>query len=294
MITSCPQCAKPFSAPALTGASVDSAPPPAPPTTAAVESHRGTAPPRVPDTVRDPAPQPQSRGFTGSSTWTLRKDIVRWLAPVALFLAFVLSFFTWLAVAPNGRAIYTQNGWQAMTGGVQKVDFAGEEVLRKEQALRDAGGMNAWLLLYLILLILAMLLAIADLVISLMDLIVPDAFRTIWPHRGLILVAVTALLLLSLLAPMMSGFGLESTAVTLAEKDVPPMTAKLDGTAVSPNDVQMRDVRRDVAVASLGVQRSRWLGLVFLMTSIALIGAALSLWLDRRGSEPEPRMDFYC
>ena len=43
---------------------------------------------------------------------TLRREVAHWFTPCALILVFLLSFFTWICVAPNGTRIYTQNGWQ--------------------------------------------------------------------------------------------------------------------------------------------------------------------------------------
>ena len=115
-MTACPQCGKSFMPPALTGAAIDAAPPPPPPIAA----------PRVADSTRPPdgsAPATIAGAATATPvrptsdrccTCTLRKDVVRWVAPIALFVCFVLSFFTWVAAAPNGTRILTQGGWQAM------------------------------------------------------------------------------------------------------------------------------------------------------------------------------------
>ena len=116
--------------------------------------------------------------------------------PIALFLAFLFTFATWLAAAPNGTKVYTQSGWQAMTGSFTVADFVGDTVLGKEQALRSAGTMSGWLLLYLILLMVTTILTVGELIIALLDLAVPDVFKSVWPHRNLLVAGCCALLLI--------------------------------------------------------------------------------------------------
>jgi hypothetical protein len=262
------------------------------------DSARATAAPRY-DVGREPSltetPKIAAARLPGelSCSCTIRKDVVRWLAPVALFLAFVLSFFTWLAAAPNGTVIYAQNGWQAMRGGFS-VDLLGDEVLAKERVLNESGGVSGWLLLYLVVLVITTIFVIGDLVLTLLDLTVPDVFKPLWPHRGVLAVGLTALLLIALAPPAFSAFGLESAAVAAAEKEVPPLSTKPDGSPPTTKELQLRDVRRDVAVASFAVRRTGWFHLVVLFQLTALVGAAMTLWLDRRGDRPEPRLECYC
>jgi hypothetical protein len=227
-------------------------------------------------------------------TCTLHRDAVRWVAPVAMLLLFISSFFTWLAAAPNGTKIYTQSGWQAMYGSLTTADVVGDDVMQKEEALKKAGSVNGWLVLYFILLIWGTILTVGSLVVDLMGLPLPDIFKSIWPHRNVLIAGVAALMLICLVAPMLSGFGLESAAVGAAEQAVPPLTTKLDGTAPTTKELQMRDIRRDVAVANSAVRRTYWLCLVFFLQLAAAIGAGIIVWLDHRGNRPEPRTEWYC
>ena len=79
-------------------------------------------------------PSPSYGSLERCCTCTLQKEVVVWIAPIALFLAFVLTFFTWVAAAPNGNRIYTQSGWQAAYGGFT-VDPYGEEIFNRRDAL---------------------------------------------------------------------------------------------------------------------------------------------------------------
>ena len=67
-------------------------------------------------------------------------------SPIALLLAFLLTFATWLAAAPNGTKVYTQSGWQAITGAFTVADFVGDGVLGKERALNAERAWSIWLL----------------------------------------------------------------------------------------------------------------------------------------------------
>lgn len=286
--TPCPLCSTAFVPPALTGYAIDAAPPPV--STPAPAPPRPYEPP--PATIpATPSPAP-SRSTSRCCTMTLRKDVVRWIAPVALFLVFVFSFFTWLAAAPNGNPVYTQNGWKAASGSFT-VDVVGDEVLAKEAALKKASGWNGWLVLYWIVFIPTLILAVGSPAVALLDLTVPDAMQAIWPHRGVILFGLTALLVVALAAPMFSGFGLETAGVAAVEQAVPAAQGA-DGAAPNTKQTQLRDLNRDVEIAKLGVRRTWWLCLTMLLQLTALLGAGLSFWLERRGNQAEPHAEFYC
>jgi hypothetical protein len=289
-MTPCPQCGKAFTPPAMTGAAIDAAPPPAP----------VMPPPRPTESYRPPesivvSQSPASKTDRDSScTCTLHKRGVRWIAPVALFLVFLLTFATWMAASPNGTKVYTQSGWQAMTGSFTVADFVGDGVLGKEHALRAEGAVSGWLLVFMIFLILTTLLAIGGLVIELMALVVPDVLAPVWPHRNVLIAGLCALLLISLGAPMISGFGLESAAALAAEKEVPPVGPKQDKPAPGTKELQERDLRRDVAVNGFAIHRTYWLCTSLLLQLIALVGASMMVWLNHRGDRPEPRVEWYC
>lgn len=287
--TPCPLCNTAFVPPALTGYALDAAPPPK--STAAPAPPRPYEPP--PSTTSLPSSPTPSRSTGRCCTMTLRKDVVRWIAPVALLVVFVCSFFNWLAAAPNGTPVYAQNGWKAASGSFT-VDVVGDEVLGKEDALKKASGWNGWLVLFWIVFIPTLLLAVGGLVVDLLDLTVPDAMKGIWPHRGVLLFGLTALLVIALAAPLISGFGLESAALAAADQSVQPAQAGADAAAPTTKQTQLRDLKRDVEIARLGVRRTHWLCLTMWLQLIALVGAGLSFWLERRGDQAEPYAEFYC
>ena len=171
--TPCPPCGQSITPPALTGAAIDAAPVPPLRGQRRSETGRVSVDPAVPSlTLRLGRPSP-------APPWvhlTLRRDAAHWLAPVALMLAFVLTFFTWVAVAPNGTRIYTQNAWQAAGGGFT-TDLARRAVMEAETDLNANSHGSAWLMFYLLLLIPTAVLAVADRVLARNPAMVPGLIR---------------------------------------------------------------------------------------------------------------------
>lgn len=289
--TPCPLCGTSFTPPALTPAAMDAAPlpmpkaPPAPPP---------PAPPTYPPPASVSAPPAEpARAGDPCCTMTLHRDWVRWLAPLALIAAFVLSFFPWVGSYPNGSPVYTQSAWQAMRGGFKTADAAGADVMKKNEALTKNGGINGLLLLYCFLLIPAAMLSVGVIATSLIDFTMPDVFKRIWNHRDLAMAVLGVVLPLLLITPLFLGFGLETAAATAAEAAVPAVAAPSEGATPNPLDSQKRDLRRDVEFASYALERTWWLRLALLAQGVALFGTAAMLWLNRRGDKPEPRIEFY-
>jgi hypothetical protein len=289
-LTPCPLCSRTFTPPALTGAAVDAAPPP---TFPPVETRSSKPDLRIAQESAPQSPSPSYGSLERCCTCTLQKEVVVWIAPVALFLAFVLTFFTWVAAAPNGTRVYTQSGWQAAFGGFT-VDPYGEEIFNRRDALNSTTRASSWLVLYSLLLILTMLLAVGNMAVSVLKLTVPDALHKIWPHRDTIVAGLCAILLISLLFPMFTGFGLQTAVVQAAESQIPPPQSKAEGATPTPKDQIHRDLNRDIEVAKFGVVRTSWFCWSIWIILAALIGALLDLWLDRRGDRPEPRAEWYC
>lgn len=288
--TPCPLCGTTFTPPALTPAAIDAAPPPVPkPTPAAPPPPPPFSPPA---TVAAPDAEPTPAGNKCCSL-TLSRRWVRWLAPVALIVAFVLSFFPWVGAYPNGSPVYTQSAWQAMRGKVGLADSAGEEVMKKHETLAKNGSVNGLLLLYCFLLIPAALLAVGVIATSLVDFTMPDALKRVWSHRNLALGTLGVTLPLLLLVPLLFGFGLETAAAAAAESVVPAVAAPAEGAAPNPADLHKRDLRRDVEIAGYALERTWWLCLSLLAQGVVLFGTAATAWLNRRGDKPEPRVEFY-
>jgi hypothetical protein len=296
--TPCPLCNQSITPPALTGAAIDAAPvppPAAPPTTNVGRQAPGfvnPAPAPTPSPVDQGSYSPRSAGHPWFHI-TLRREVAHWLTPGALVVAFVLTCFTWVAVAPNGNRIYTQNAWHA-SWGTFATDSAGENVMKVETELNTNIRVSLWILFYWLLLIPTAIVAIADRVLSRNPAAVPDAFRMVWPHRQMIVAASCAALLLFLLLPMTFRFGLESAAMAAAETAVPIIQAAPGQPEPTTTAKTERDLRRDMKVASFGLTRTIWFDLAVLTQIIALAGIGTSWWLDRHPNAPDPRLEIYC
>lgn len=289
--TPCPNCNQMLTPPALTGAAVDAAPPPVP-------RPAPTPAPRMPietsSAARSAAPTRSSSG----APWlriALPRELVYWTAPIALLIAFILTFFTWVAIAPNGTRVYTQNAWQAI-GGSFTADATGEGVMNFETDLKAQEYWNLWLLFYIILLIPTTLLAFADRVLSHKPNSVPDILSGVWPHRHLALIALCVILLLLLVVPLTSGFGLQKMGVAAVDKQMEKLKEAKNKSKddLSTKDKAEMSLMRDSRIAALGLTHTGWFCLAFLLQLLAIIGAGSAIWLDRHPDAPDIRFEAYC
>jgi hypothetical protein len=285
--TPCPSCGQSITPPALTGAAIDAAPEPVAPAPSHVPPAPVTAPAQTPGAD---ATRLASSILPVGAPWlhlTLRREVAHWLAPGALVVAFILTFFTWVAVAPNGTRVYTQNAWSA-AGGKMSTNIVGDRVMQAETELNSHLHMSIWLLSYLILLIPTLIVAIADRALARNPTAVPDVFRTIWPHRQTIVAGLCALLTLLLLLSLTTGFGLQSAAIAAA---APAATDKPEPTSA---EVAERGLQHDLKIARYGLERTIWLELAVAAQLVALAGIGMSWWLDRHPKAPDPRIEIYC
>jgi len=297
--TPCPLCGQTFTAPALVGSAIDSNPHPvAPAALPAMPSVRGPGT----DSPRPPAPEPTRSvpapaASAACCRLTFRKSIVPWLAPAALALVFVLTFFPWVGSYPNGTPVYTQSAWNAATGNfwVNPLGDSIDTIRHREDALLKQKSGSVLMMLYLLLLIIAVLLAIAERLVPWLGGTIPDVFRPAWPHRQVILAGLCAALFVLLAGVMTFGFGLEREASAAAEEANPPVQTvdSVKGPA-RQSEERIRLLRRDLELGSYALDRTFWLHLVVAAHVIALLGAAAALWIDRNPGRPDPRLELYC
>ena len=179
-LVKCPACSGVFMAPSLA----------APATPAAVPV--AASPPDILPFSGDPLPRPEMpympppprppaaplppleeeptgplSDYTKSSTWHLRPDIVRWIAPVSLTLVFVLSFFNWVHIGlppASGR-----NLWEISFGDI---------------------GTGGYIFYLLVTFFVALPLAWAKLLVELKVIPLPTFLRSYWSWRTLLVVVV--------------------------------------------------------------------------------------------------------
>jgi hypothetical protein len=237
---------------------------------------------------RRPEPEPAASpgDFTDAAVGTLRLSAVRWFAPIGLGLVLLLTFFPWVGAYPGGTGVYTQNAWQAMTGGFS-TDPTGDAALgHREADLDKNAGFGGWMLLFILALVPALVLAVAELVLPHVRAPLPPAVRRVRDNRLSLLVLFTVLALVFLLLPMGFGFSLEKAAAEAVKAAQP---APAEGATTAQR--QEAEVKRGSQLASYALRRTAWLDLAFLALVVATAGAGLELWLTRRGDRPEPYVE---
>lgn len=293
--TPCPVCGNIFTPPALAGSALDlpPAPPPEPPyqppppSPAASKPVAASAAPAA-----APAPAPPSTGMQPSYRCVLRRDVVQWLAPAGLTLAFLLTFFPWVASAPSGYTIFTQSPWGAAFGSFSEHIVGSEFVEKRTALLNKYSGWNLLLFLYLLALFVTTALALGDRFVP-KTVVIPDVVRPVWDKRRLVVNALCLALFLFLLIFGVVGFGLDRAAVKATEETVAPVVVP-DGGTPTAKQLQTRELNLALELNSYGLRRTWWFRLAVLATLTAAIGVGLMYWLDRRGTKPEPWADFYC
>lgn len=283
----CPLCGNIFTAPSLMNALPDEPKPvaaPAPPPPVVPVTPAVISPPRSDSTAQQTAP-------AGGMRFTVKQKVVRWLGPVGLVLLFFLTFFNWVGAYPGGYAVYTQSGWQTMTGGFT-TDAANDEVFARENELGKASSFSTSMLFMLLLLIPAALIAAADLAEEYVTFAVPDIIQKVWPHRLAVLSIISLVIFGLLTARCLTGLGIETAAPTMAENMVPPPKADPSSPETTKQKT-IRDLKRAEEIARLGIRRTWGWRFAYAASALAVIGYGLELILQRRGRRPEPVIEVH-
>lgn len=300
--TPCPACSQMFTAPVLLTA--PETPPIEPPKAEPAKPETyGVAPAPERPTIAPPtaspvpagevksmAPRPAAESAPGAVRFTLSKTAMIWLGPVGLVVFFVLTWFNWVGAYPGGRALYTQTAWQAMRGAFSTAEAMGEQVFQRESDLRAQSGWSLALTAALLLAIPTVLIALLDLCKDYANFSVPDAVQRIWPHRRGALTVATLVIFLLITVQLYAGLGIERAASAAAAARFQPA----DPTATVTSDkVAEREFRTAEEVARYGIAYTGWFWLAYLALLLSLTGFGLEAWLERRGSRPEPSVEFH-
>ncbi|HVK14952.1 MAG TPA: hypothetical protein VM597_39805 [Gemmataceae bacterium] len=291
----CTYCGKPFSAPlpyeASSPALAAEPLPPASPKADTVPAPFAPKSGQMPsladgwDTPAPPRPAPELAGYANVRSVPLDPAVVRWIAPVALFVAFVLTFFSWNGLFPGGHAAYTQSAWGCLTGGFY-ADPVAEEDLKLTEELGKRTPSNLWLLPYLMLVIPTLVLAWAGPVVGMMNLKLPAPVENLWQYRPAALGGLAIVLLLFLSAQWASGFGLQRAIKEKAEVVVADERAA----ANTPEKVQKVEMKEAMHRAQFSARTTVWLRLAFLMHLLAALAVVAETGLTLRGNKPAPRL----
>lgn len=267
----CPMCAGMFTAPELPQMpSLEAAPPPAPSAQPAVLT-TPPAPAQEPaSTVRTPTAPTPTGPYQRVLSFGMNPQVVPWIAPGALVVIFFLFFFTWVGMYAGSTAIYSQSGWQVLVGSTTSDSSIVEKAsdIARGPIPRSLSVGFGWLtFLYLLTFLLAMVLALAS---SLMPLIrekLPPQVQQYKQWFWAITAGLALLTLCILLLQLTTGFKLENEIVSQAGSN-------LGG-----------------GIAESMLQRTAALRWVLFLNVLAVIGAALQFWVERRGDKPLPRID---
>ena len=268
----CPLCAGTFTVPALPQSSAPPPPPPppppqeprlAPPPPPDVYGVHDAAPPPpppvmdmpevqiIPDAGKPSPPRapgapaaafteeqptypvtPPPEGYQRKHSIWFSPKVLQYVAPAAVLLVFVLSFFAWTGVYPGGVADVTQNMWQAAFGGYSVDTDIGDPFATKEEergifakmpedVKPAAPGLNILLLFYLLLFIVTLLITAACLALVFVPASAPPpALHPLLPWRWGLVAVLNLILLLFLVLQMVFGFSLENNVIGAADSAI--------------------------------------------------------------------------
>jgi hypothetical protein len=282
-VMKCPMCSGTFTAPSLPTFSTSAPPsPPAPPPPGPAPLPPTTAPPSAPSgAAPETAPAPPPPPVRGTEhefkfhIW-LSPKVLQWVPVGALFLIFVLSFFTWVWVGYGSLAVAAQNGWQASFGLVS-VDKDLKGPTRDE----DQPGISVLTLLYLLWLLPTLALAAVAAAILMVPIQLPPQIQMLLMWRWAIVAAAVLLGLLLLGLQLLVGFSLENKVRSEVNAEISRHSTDIPS--------RSQEMARQLALSSL--HRAWPLGLVFWLQMIALVIAALLFLIDFRKTAPIPRID---
>jgi hypothetical protein len=311
----CPLCAGAFNAPALpatpgvpaTPVYGISAPPPTPPP----PSPPGPFGAAVPDTLAPPMPQldvppvyPDSvpTEHTGRFTIWISPRICQFVPVALLFLVFVLSWFTWVAFAPGGVYVDSQNAWQAAFGSVStdpdlKKNYSSVRSDDKDSAAADLGTMPTikagdpgfgvvtffWLLAFLGNFFLVIAVVAAGYVHGLLPPKVQPYLR--WRWAALAVVTLVCFLLLVLQDSI--GFNLERNDQAAIDR----VTRKLEETAKTSSDAGALKPAIARGILEQAVVRTFAYRCAFWFYFWSLVFVFITMLADLRSPRPSPRID---
>jgi hypothetical protein len=240
----------------------------------------------------DFAPTTPPAGYAKVRSFTLNPNVVPPIAPVTLGLVFVFLFFSWVATAPGGDTAATQNGWQIAFGSFDPNQIwlraiqQNQPKFQREKLEPSVGWLQILFLLLFVLV--ALPLSILCVLVARKSVALPPALSPLIPWRSALLALVIAVAFFLLLLQIMFGVSLESKARDLADSYVAEERGRPD---LLGDEKRVIDVRAGLYFAEFGIYYTFWFKFVLVLLFLALVGALLDYWLEKRGTQPLPRID---
>ena len=288
----CPECNQQFAAPQLFTPSPSVEPPvektsfpvpPAVPETYTPEPKLDAPPPRLPDL---PSPDREMSGFAKMVSIPIEPQVVRFIPAAALFVIFVLTFFSWNGLFPGGHSAFTQNAWYGAVASMSRDVVADDELKPMGEDLNNRLRTSWWLLPFLVLMFPALALAFGGLLVEILKVKIPPNLQSIWKFRPALLGLLALMMLLFVLAQWGSGFGLQKA---VSEKIDEKNTEK-KAQANTPEKMQRWEMNVDLEKGAFHARTTIWLRLAVLANLIAVLAAATETCLMLRGKKPPPRV----
>lgn len=308
----CPLCSKSFTVPGLpktpaplapqppwTGSANPSPPPPPSTSTPApdvysVRSEPTPAPkqslsreslPPLQEPSRAAAPEPPPTRIDATQhvcRCEMTSNSVQWIAPAAMVLVLILSFFSWVGAYAGNIAIISQSGWSAAFGG-STADADLVKIFTESE--KWSPGVNGLLIVYIILLIPTVVVTLAAAALPAFERQVPANLRHFIPLRWGIAGLLLTITFLMLCFQLLVGFSLEQRWQIEAEKKIK-----------APAEASEKDKKVTEAMQAASIAMAHGtcaLTCVFWLHLIAVISAGLTFWLGRRPNRPFPRFELH-
>jgi hypothetical protein len=314
----CPLCAGTFSAPALpptlgVPATPSSPIPPAPPPVPPSPPSGAGAP--VPDTFGAPlpnldlppvSPSPVPAEHAGRFSVWISPRICQFVPVVLLFLVFILTWFTWVAFAPGGVYVDSQNAWQAAFGSVstdpdlkknysslrtsEDKDDAGTDAMLNKGLPIKAGdpGFGVVAFFWLLALLANFMVAVAAVAVGYVHGMLPPSVQPYlrWRWAAVALVTLVCFLLLALQHSI--GFNLERNNLAAIDR----LARRLDEQSkTSPDPGASKAVAIVRGTLEQAVVRTFWYRCAYWFYFWAMVFAFITMLADLRSPRPAPRID---
>ena len=265
----CPLCAGTFTVPALPQTPPQPSPPPPPPTPPRApaetygfkdpvapsppspelnfestspapkppSSFTGSPPPGPPPALTDEQPTfpatPTPEGYHRKYTIWFSPRVLQYVAPVCLFVVFVLTFFAWTGIYPGGVPDAWQNAWQGAFAGYSTDPDAASIVAPFPKG--GEPGVDFLLIFYVLLLIPTLLITVGCLALAFVHPSkLPPSTYPLLPWRWGGVAALNLILFLFLVLQLVFGFSLENNFIAAKDKEIAAAAESRKEAATTP------------------------------------------------------------
>jgi len=211
-----------------------------------------------------------------------------WLAPVSLVLIFVALFFNWFGMFPGGTPAVTQTGFGVAFGSETVDPIFGKYYKDDAEAVKDP-GVSVLAVFFILVLIPTLLISLGSTLVAkkVIPMEVPAGLAPFWAFRGLFIGALALAAFFFLVLQIFMGFSLEYKAATAAKA----AATRAVPNPQTPEDNTHIDMEQGRELGKYNLRTTWWFTLTVLLNVLAIFGAMMDFWLERRGPQPPPRFE---